>query len=527
MAAIDTRFCQQCGSHVRVLAVARAGVAIFVSVWFALLMGCARTSLFVPYSSQADGIRRRVRATEELDLERLYARELVGRDRLLYLLERGRIAQIQGERSLSMTDYDNVWEEARLLEERPVLTATGAAAQSSVVVLNDNALPYRPAGYERVMRSHFQMLNFLLSGDLEGAGVEARRASAEQRDAEKRHDREVAAVNGSGFGGLKEEGHHSPDLDVRYRRTDVIAQGTEQSWMSASTFYLSGLVFELLGQDSDAYIDYTKAAALAPRCSTARGDAVRLAHRLGVVDDLRSRLGAPAEDKRNVLTCGEGEGWLVVLFDEDFVPVRQEVSLPIPLPGEDTWLMVSLPTYQEMPPPSEPLLVIANGTNLGETEPLGSASGLAGRALREELPRRIVRHVLRTTAKGVAAKAAQDRYGWAGGVALGILDTLTERADLRSWTTLPGWTQLLRSGVPVGRQSLRFGHGNATRQVQVEVSEGGTTFVYVARVGDTFRVDVTHRHRTGLMGVSAPVIPGAFPRPLAPAGAEGKDSGDE
>lgn len=528
VAAIYKRSYQPCTPLFRpALSGRRLGVVLGAAVAVVFFSGCARTSLFVPYTFRTERVRQGVREGRSLGVEKLFARETKGRDRLLYLLERGRVAQIQGAHSLSMREYMRAWQALRQLEDSPVFTATDAVAQSSAVVLNDNALSYRPAAYERVLRSHYQMLNYLLAGDVEGAGVEARRASAEQREAELRHDREVASIRDSRFGAWERQVRSESGLDACYRETDAMARQTEQSWVNPSTFYLSGLVFELLGQQGDAYIDYTKAVALAPQCRSARNDARRLARRLGLEDDLDRRLGARAAEEGKKQAAGHGGGWLVVLFDEGLVPVKEEVSLPIPLPGEDTWIMVAFPRYRALRSASLPLSVGIAGGDLGNTEPLGSTSVLAARALQEELPQRVIRHLLRSAAKGSAAKAAQDKYGWAGGLALGIFNTLTERADLRSWTTLPGWTQLLRACVPAGTHRVMFRHGQAGHRVALEVREGGTTLVYIVKAGDVFRADVACYDAGGTYGVSRDDRSATASYVTLSSGTEGKDRNDD
>ena len=116
--------------------------------------GCATTSTFTPYTAQMYPIIRDLADSRPIRLEGCLVSQCSGRDALLYRMKRGRISQLLG-------DYRF---EPRRVRHRPggyprgrrarPVSASGVAAQAGSILLNDNAIPYRAEGYERVMLHH-------------------------------------------------------------------------------------------------------------------------------------------------------------------------------------------------------------------------------------------------------------------------------------------------------------------------------------------------------------------------------------
>lgn len=113
-------------------------------------------------------------------------------DKILYLLERGRIAQIKNDTDSSMKDFEAAIAAVRQMEEKAVVSASDIGAQTASLLANDNTIPYKGDGYEKVFMYQFQAFNYLAKKDLEGAGVEVRRANLEQKLALEMHEKELA-----------------------------------------------------------------------------------------------------------------------------------------------------------------------------------------------------------------------------------------------------------------------------------------------------------------------------------------------
>jgi|GEM_PF-6579443 len=120
--------------------------------------GCASTSTFSSYTSQSAPFIQRMCTGTPIDLNKELVQQINSADKILYLMERGRIAQIQGDFDTSRGSYDAAINAIKINDEKALISASGAGAQASAVLLNDNTIPYKGDGYERVMLYHFQAI---------------------------------------------------------------------------------------------------------------------------------------------------------------------------------------------------------------------------------------------------------------------------------------------------------------------------------------------------------------------------------
>lgn len=105
-------------------------------------------------------------------LQTLAEADVSTRDRLLLHLDRGLVAQAAGQYEDSVVAFEQA---IRLIDELDYLSLRD---QSTALLSNDRAIRYSGEYSERLWIHTFQMLNYLLLGQPEGAAVEARRAAA-------------------------------------------------------------------------------------------------------------------------------------------------------------------------------------------------------------------------------------------------------------------------------------------------------------------------------------------------------------
>ena len=150
---------------------------------------------------------RAERALEELPLDH--------KDRVLFLMERGMIYQLEGKYKESTIDW---LEAARLIEDLGYLSISRS---STSMLVNDSTLSFVGHPYERTLLRGFLAKSYLAQGLWDSAAVEARNIikSLEQLD---------------GY------------PDIAYAR------------------YMAGFGLELFGDPDGAAIEYTKANALTP-----------------------------------------------------------------------------------------------------------------------------------------------------------------------------------------------------------------------------------------------------------------------
>ena len=441
----------------------------------ALLAGCATTSLFTPYPFQAAEIKTKLsegkfdKAIESLDKFRR------SKDKTLYMLEQGRVAQVAGRYPKSMEAFDIAIAEEARADERARISLSKMAASGSSLLSNDNAIPYRAAAYERILMHNYQALNYLALGKLEGAGVEVRRAALEQRDALERHHKELARLDEQARDQQWLVARNQNQVASRFRQMREAVAGLKNSFQSAYTFYVSGVIYELLGEPNDAYIDYKKAYEIYPDNPYLQADLLRLSAQLGFEDDyarFSQAFSLPRETQ-------EGRE-LILLYEEGFVPPKQQVFIDFYTPHGIQ--AVAFPFYSDVSSPARPLVL-----STSEDEPLGSTAlitdvqALAVKDLAEKLPAITVRQVLRLIAKYQLQKQAEDNLGGLGAATAMIYNVVSESADLRSWLTLPSKVHVLRVHLPAGVEQVKLsvpGY-HLARLVTLEETRGGPAILHV------------------------------------------------
>jgi len=460
-------------------------VSLLLILLTALFMnGCSGT-MFTAYPRKISPLLTGLQSGKPLNLDQCLLDECKGSDRILYNMERGRVAHILGNLDVSMRDFNMSMAAIQVDDDKALISASAMAENLGAVLINDNAISYTGEGYERVMLHHYQALNFLRMKNLEGAGVEVRRANSEQEDALKRFEQEVEDAR-SAAAARYVNGNGQSAVITRYAQMDEVAGRVKNSFQNAYTFYVSGFIYELLNQANDAYIDYRKALEIYPENRYLQKDVIRLAAALNMGEDLdalKSRFGS---ESPAASTSNSDNGELLVLFEDGFAPQKQEVRITLPIP--DAGLVpLAFPIYREHWTPQLPAYISADGESLGTTEPICDIRALAVKALKEKAPLIAIRQIIRAVAKGASAHAAKKQYGDLGAVGMSIVNIVTENADLRSWLTLPANAQILRASLPAGKHdiAIQLARGGST-MAEVEIHPQGKTLLQVVKTGNRF-----------------------------------------
>ncbi|MBI1920273.1 MAG: hypothetical protein HYS23_04235 [Geobacter sp.] len=467
----------------------RQSAAFCISALLLLLCGCSATSTFKPYPGKIRPLLLDLQVGRPIDLTQRLLYECQGNDSILYLMERGRVAQITGQYDVSLGAFRAGMEAITAKDNRAVVSASKIGAQAAAVAINDNAIPYEGDGYERVFLHHYQAINYLEKKDLSSAGVEIRRANAEQEESLRRHeaDLELVQKETEDRGAEGRFADASSQIYQHYAQLDEVAGKVKNSFQNAYTFYLSGIVYELNGEPNDAYIDYKKALEIFPENRYLQQDVLRLAGRLHMDDEL-------AELRRRFDAYGstsaappKDAGELIVLFEDGLVPHKEEVKIPLPVPGGG-FFAVAFPIYNVGWSSPARLTISDYESMLGETEPICDVRALAVRALKEKVPAMTLRQILRGGAKAATTAKMKNDLGPLGELTSTIWNIVSENADLRSWLTLPDNAQIFRAPVSSGphRLVLTYEGVAAPVLVDVDVRKKGKTILRVVRIGNRF-----------------------------------------
>lgn len=390
--------------------------------------------------------------------------------------EAGTVALAAGDWERAIQEFDRAAARVREHEDRALVSAEAAAEQLGGLLLNESQLPYVGEGYERVLLHASLALAYLAQGDVEGLWVETRRSNRLLESEEALYSKQYAA------GGL---GH-----------------------------FLSALAYELFNEPDNALIDYRRMLEKGVGVELAGRAALRNAARLGRLEDFPEwleRFGAPAE-------LPEGAASVVLVAGLGRAPVKREMSITVPTP----WGIArfAVPEFVTVDGDEVGLdLELADaGLSVASTE-IENVRAVMVENLSDRIALLSVRSAARAAVKLTAREQLRKEAG-IGGAILGDIFTLaTERADLRSWTTLPAAFHGARAFVPPGVHRLAIRRGGATVDLGAFELEPGETLILLARgIGSRL-----HVHPIG--GRPVPPVEG-LPNP-SPSGenSSGADAG--
>ncbi len=375
-----------------------------------------------------------------------------GGEGLPYLMEMGLVLRLQDDFPASNVTFES----AEVLVED--LYTKSLSKEALSLALNDEVRPYDGESWERVLVNYYRALNYIDLGEYEGALVECRKIN---------HKLEVYA--------------DSDDTPPTYR-SDAFAE------------YLTALLYEAGGEMNDAWVSLRLAdeafahyedAYGVPAPSFVAQDLLRVAEAQGYHDDvarLRERFPDTTwRSTEDLLQNGE----IVVFYEEGFVPakIQQEITLPIFKTEYETLdthelartlsqrahprheihyakteldylLRVAIPAYPPRSPAEDPgyAVVRAAGAQCS-TEIAEDVGAIARRGLDDAMGRILFRTILRALGKYALTRAAEKEDEVAG-LFTNILTAFTEKADTRSWITLPNTIQIARIVVEPGTHDV-------------------------------------------------------------------------
>jgi hypothetical protein len=375
-------------------------------------------------------------------------------DNALLVLDRATILQSLGDHKGSARDLGAADKAIEVLDLSP-----SAAADVGKYLFSDDVGPYKAPAYEKLLLNTINMQNYLATGDLNGAKVEARRLAVMQKFIKDRNEDNALLGIGS---------------------------------------YLAGFTFEKSGNRDEALLYYD--------------EALRHAQYGSLRDPLRVLTGGAPRSKgidalvggqpmKSVQETGEGEILVVVGFGR----VPQKVPMRIPIGLALTLVSGSLSPHDRSRAnalAAKGLVTWINYPTLGKGKgryavpdfwldgqpvPLEQALDVEQEvraAWKKHETTIILSAITRMLARMVAgevAEAATSKDGSPIGLLVGLATTATlavlDTPDTRCWSTLPSKVAIQRLRVPAGRHQVRLQARGVTKTQTVDVAPGGWAFV--------------------------------------------------
>lgn len=432
--------------------------ALGLAVVAALAAGCAT------YSDRTRAARDHANAGDLAGAER-QLNKLLGtrdskdlptkwkKDTALALLERGMVLHARGAYKLSARDLQAAEKQLELLD-----IARDGAGQLGKYVFSDDATKYKAPPSEKLVLNAYNLLNYLLQGDLSGARVEAKRFTI-------MHEYLTA------YDGVHPHG--------------------------AFGSYLAGFVFERLGEHESALRYYDEALQARPFASLnapIRRLAPLTAYR---TERLEAALAAMPEPP----ATDEQPAEVLVVASVGRVPYKEARRMPIGLAvglahnyvtGDARVLersALKFINYPELVPAQarfETAELRLDGQPLAlevasdiRAEVIGEYEQIKPKIIGAAISRLIVRAAVAEGARAAGNQAKE------GGAIIGLLAALAaegamvaaDRPDTRSWTLLPGLVLVTRLSLPPGQHRLTVAAmgpgGTETREFTVDLTAGG------------------------------------------------------
>ncbi|MGE5307460.1 MAG: hypothetical protein ACM3OC_00025, partial [Deltaproteobacteria bacterium] len=340
------------------------------------------------------------------------------RSRLLFLLEKACLLHLEQKYRESAA----VFEQARAEYEK--LYTKSVSGFVSSFIFTDYSQNYRGEDFERVLINVFQALNYVMMGQNDEALVEARDA-----------DSKLAVINSRYKEGQK-----------NVYREDAFCR------------MLMGLLYDASPrpQDvSDSCLWFKQAL-----------DSYQEGYRANYGTEPPSFLKEKTSSCPPAPQARRGCEVYVIQY-KGFAPVKEEASLPVPLPGGYI-TQIAFPKYRRRPG----LAVVSQATArdsagrifFSPTECAEDIGAIAEKNLNDRGARAVAVAVAKAGAKYAIEKNQGDvirkRYGANTEALYTVLASLyniaTNRADLRSWQTLPDKIMIARLVLPPGDYVIEF-----------------------------------------------------------------------
>jgi len=325
------------------------------------------------------------------------------------------------------------------------LYATSISEQTGAMLLNDETISYQGERFEQVLLHLYMALNYLSLQQPDSARVELLQSQVK----------------------LNEWGE--PKDDVAFMR------------------YFSAILFEMLGEQSEATVAYRKAVDAYKNTQykyrldvplQLKKDLLRSLTLMGMQDELAvyKKQFAMNDFKPNT---NRKQAEIIVILEKGMVPQREQIVLQTWSSELSSMVRIAVPSY-----PRPPLLPGNTQLQIAEqdytTQVVADIDAMARASLQEKLPLITARAIARAAIKKKSERNAAKNSGSVAQLALMAFNMGSEIADTRGWNTLPQQIELARIPLQPGRYQLGLSSHAANSsafQTEIELKAGEKVIV--------------------------------------------------
>lgn len=429
---------------------------IFLFVIGMSISGCATYYQKTQSTERALVSRDYSKAEENIKKNKFLKRK---RNELLYHLELGKVQNLQGNfeaSNESLNKADQMMEEYRNLFEMAVGVTVNPAMQS-----------YKAEGHEQILVHYYKALNYLQLGNMEEAIVEARRIDLTQAKNNNAVNGKLKKYGKDPFGLMLMGMIYEADHD--YNNAFIAYRNAKKIYDTDQTGLYQGKYPESLERD------LVRTAAYAGMSYESDLEVEAMPHGEAII--FWENGLAPVKEEKNVFfSLNRENGDFFFQSDDIYIPVDYDFSKDDPDfdPSDIGLIRLALPYYIQRQPIVQSAFVTHNNKkkNLHLIE---DVSALAFQIERDNYFKELGKNLLRIAIKKVSELSVAEKNEYAG-LAMGIANVATEKADTRNWQSLPSQIHYVRIPLEEGTNNIKVTCSNGeVHEFQVE-GNGRTIF---------------------------------------------------
>jgi hypothetical protein len=439
----------------------RLGGVVIVGLAVLLGSGCASITPYKERSDYAVNLLTSGRPAAAAEAFSRDARRYSGRNEgLLWELEAGKAWQFAADWQNSRQWFDQAEVALRSFEDEAVIVVRDGLAETTALVTNQTAIPFRGDGIDPVWVNVYQALNYLMLGELEGAAVESRRALIRQEKLADYYAAELAAAREAGRQAPRPVDDQAINRIIRemeQRTTPVAAR-----YINPFATWLRGTVAQMAGDNENALQAIETVIGLT-------GATGSLVHQRDVLRQATAS-GRPAEPQ------------VFIVLESGLGPALREVRLDLILPYLGL-TAIAFPEPVYYPDPWRGFSVTTSGSHTEGVDVI-SMDAMFSAAFRARYGLIVARTLASYAAKEVGSRAAViNTSGDAQIVAYiltGIYKYATTRADTRVWRARGNHFQVAVIPMPEdGQVEIRLRGRDRLEQVSFPPGKTNNGFIYI------------------------------------------------
>ncbi len=350
-------------------------------------------------------------------------------DQLVYLLDYGTALQIAGK----YKESSDVFLKADKMVE---LNDYHSVSKIAVATLgSEDMVQYKGESYEKILISAYLAMDYLMMGQFDDAMVEVRR--------------------------------------VNEKISKIRQDGRKNYELNPYANYLAGLIWESDGKFDDAYISYVDSSKIDSSNPFLPEDLIRTARKSRRTDDYQALKKQYPQVVENPDWYDKNKGEVVILVQQGWGPEKHFS------PVDNRWPKL-YPVFSS----TNSTKMTIDGVGDFHSKMVYNVEQVVIKTLDDDVGWMIARKVGATVAKAVVADQIRQKQGELAGFLAAVAMRVSDRADLRQWSTLPKNFQMIRTWLPAGEYTMTLqgtNGGNPTadrwENVKFTIHPGHKTFL--------------------------------------------------